>query len=152
MDNGTLLTQFLQRADNIWQKLRLRRRDPWNWLIQTASAALLLPGLLAHSGAFIVLSLLGLAGGCLALPLPPMEHTGFKRLLPTLERVIGLECTWLAKPLDRRKKWQLALLGLGAPLTCWVLWVQELAPIGAALIIAYLLHVRRKNIEQGIDP
>lgn len=152
MDSGTLILQLCQRAQNIVQKLRLRRREPWNWLLQTASAALLALGLLGHSPALLVLSLLGLMAGCLALPLPPMQHTGLKGLVPRIELVIGLECAWLAKPLDSRKKRQLALLALGTPYACWLLWVQDLAPIGAVLIIAYLLHVRRKNIEQGIEP
>jgi len=152
MDSGTLIPQLCQRAQNILQKLRLRRREPWNWLLQTVSLALFSLGLLGHSAALLVLSLLGLAAGFLALPLPPMQHTGLRRLVPGIEMLIGLECAWLAKPLDRRKKWQIGLLCLGLPYSCWLLWVQDLAPIGAVLIIAYLLHVRRKNIEQGIDP
>lgn len=141
-----------QKAENLLTRLRLRRREPWNWLVQTASAALLPLGLLGHSPALLVLSLLGMAAGCLALPLPPMQHTGLKVLLPGLELLIGTECAWLARPLDRAKKRQLVILGLGTPLTAWLLWQQDLGPIGLALAAAYLLHVRRKNIQDGIKP
>jgi len=152
MDSRAPLSTLRQQADNIWQKLRLKRREPWNWLVQSLSAALLPLGLLTHSAALIVLSLLGMLAGCLALPLPPMQHTELRRLLPALEHLIGLECAWLAKPLDRRKKRQLWALGLGAPITAWLLWQQDLGPIGLTIAALYLLHVRRKNIEQGIDP
>lgn len=152
MNGDTTPPTLRQRAENVLQRLRLRRREPWNWLLQSASLAILLPGLLFHSAALLVLALLGLIAGCLALPLPPMQHTELRRILPALERLIGLECAWLARPLDRHKKLQIALLGLGAPSTCWLLWRQDLGPIGLALIVWYLLHVRRKNIEDGIEP
>ena len=152
MDIGNRFGPLRERAANIRQKLQLRRREPWNWLIQTASLCLLPLGLVAHSPAFIVLALLGMAAGCLALPLPPMEHTEFRRLLPLLERLIGLECAWLAQPLTRGRKWRLALWVLGAPLAAWLLWQQDLGPIGLALAVLYLLHIRRKNIEDGIEP
>lgn len=141
-----------RRASNALQRLRLRRREPWNWLVQTLAAALLPLGLVSHSAALIGLSLLGMAAGFLALPLPPMQHTELRRLLPLLEPAIGLECAWLAKPLDSRKKRQLLFLALAVPLAAWLLWRQDLGPIGAALVIAYLLHVRRKNIQDGIEP
>jgi len=105
-----------------------------------------------HSPALLTLAGIGLGVGCLALPWPPMQETDAKSLLPWLERVIGLECAWLARPLDRRKKRQLALLVLGAPLTAWLLWRQDTAPVGLAVMVAYLLHVRRQNAEDGIDP
>ncbi|MDR3640227.1 MAG: hypothetical protein P4L39_02780 [Humidesulfovibrio sp.] len=152
MESGTLIPLLRQRAENVWQKLRLRRREPWNWLVQNASLALLPPGLLFHSPSLIVLSLLGAAAGCLKLPLPPMQHTELRRLLPTLERLIGQESVWLAKPIDRRKKRQVWFLCAGAPLAALFLWLQDLGPIGLAIAVFFLLHVRRKNIEQGIDP
>jgi len=140
------------RARNVLQRLRLRRREPWNWLVQTASLALLPPGLLFHSAALIVLALLGALAGCLRLPLPPMEFTGLRRLLPHIERGIGLENAWLARPSDTKKRRQTLLWSLGAALTLLLLWVQDLGPIGVAITVLALLHVRRKNIEQGIDP
>jgi hypothetical protein len=152
MDSGHFLTTLRQRAGNITQTLRLRRRVPWNWCLQTASLALLPLGLLMHNAALLTLAVLGLVVGCADLPLPPMEQTGLKHLLPGLERLIGLECAWLARPLDRRKKRQLAILGLGAPLLAWFLWQQDLGPVGLVLVVAYLLHIRRKNIEDGIEP
>ena len=152
MESGTLIPQLLQRVRNVGQKLRLRRREPWNWLVQTASLALLPPGLLFHSWAVVALALLGTGAGCFALPLPPMEHTELRRLLPSIERLIGMESAWLAKPLDRRKKWQLWLLCAGGPAALLLLWLQDLGPIGLTIAVLYLLHVRRKNIEQGIDP
>lgn len=152
METGGPDLSFRQRAENIWQRLRLRRREPWNWLVQTFFAALLPPGLLFHSPAFIVLSLLGVLAGCYVLPLPPMRHTGLKALAPGIEKLIGLECAWLAAPLTPRKKRQLWFLGLGAPATAILLWLQDLGPIGLAIGVIALLYVRRKNIEQGIDP
>ncbi|MHC1700432.1 MAG: hypothetical protein AB9900_05550 [Humidesulfovibrio sp.] len=152
MDSGQFLAGLRQRTANIVQTLRLRRREPWNWCLQTASLALLPFGLLTHHAALLALAALGFVAGCLALPLPPMEHTELRRLLPGVERLIGLECAWLARPLDRRKKRQLALLVLGAPLTAWLLWRQDTAPVGLAVMVAYLLHVRRQNAEDGIDP
>lgn len=152
MDTGQFLSSLRERAGNIVQTLRLRRREPWNWCLQTASLAILPFGLLTHNAALLTLALLGFGAGCLKLPLPPMEHTEMKRLLPGLERLIGLECAWLARPLDRRKKRQVAFLALGAPLAAWFLWQQDLAPIGLAIIVPYLLYVRRKNIEDGIEP
>lgn len=152
MNGDTTPPTLRQRAENVLQRLRLRRREPWNWLVQNLSLLLLMPGLLFHSAALLVLALLGLVAGCLALPLPPLQHTELRRILPALERLIGLECAWLARPLDRRKKLQLILLGLGAPLTALLLWQQDLGPIGIAIVVWYLLHVRRRNIEDGIDP
>jgi len=152
MERGTLIPLLGQRVKNVLQKLRLRRREPWNWLVQTASLLLLPPGLVFHSPALIALSLLGLAAGCFALPLPPMQHTELRRLLPAMEMLIGMESAWLAKPMDRRKKWQTWLLCAGAPAALLLLWLQDLGPIGLTIAVLYLLHVRRKNIEQGIDP
>lgn len=152
MDTNALRERLRNSAEKIWQRLRLRRREPWNWLVQTLSAALLPPGLLFHSPAIIVLSLLGVAAGCFALPLPPMQHTGLKRLVPGIEKLIGWECAWLAAPMTPRKKRQFWLLGLGAPLAVFFLWRQDLGPIGLAIGIIALLHVRRKNIEDGIKP
>jgi len=152
MENGGPDLTLRQRAENIWQRLRLRRREPWNWLAQTFFAALLPPGLLFHSWPLIALSLIGVAASCRALPLPPMEHTGARRLAPHIETLIGLESAWLAAPMTQRKKRQLWFLGLGAPITAFLLWRQDLGPIGLAIAAFALLHVRRKNIEQGIDP
>lgn len=152
MDTGHIPSGLRERAVNIAQKLRLRRRDPWSWCVQTASLALLPFGLLTHNAAILTLAVLGFGVGCFELPLPPMEHTELRRLLPWMERLIGLECTWLALPLRGRKARQLAFFGLGAPLAAWFLWQQDLGPIGLAIIVPYLLHVRRKNIETGIRP
>lgn len=148
-----LLPQELrEKLANLANRLRLRRRSPWNWCIQNFCAALFPLGLVGHSPALLVLSVLGIAAGCIELPLPPMEHTGLARLLPHLEGLIGAESAWLARPFDRAR-----LLGLGAALclglfVCWLLWSQDLAPIALALGVAYLLHVRRQNIRDGIDP
>ncbi|MHC1751098.1 hypothetical protein [Humidesulfovibrio sp.] len=141
-----------QRADSLLQRLRLRRREPWNWLVQTFFAALLPPGLLFHSPSLIALSVLGVAAGCLPLPLPPMQHTEAKRLAPLIEKLIGLECAWLAAPMTPRKKRHLLLLAAGVPLTALLLWMQDLGPIGLAIAAWVLWQVRRKNIEDGIDP
>ena len=141
-----------ERVMNVLQRLRLRRREPWNWLVQTASLALLMPGLLFHSAALIVLALLGLLAGCLKLALPPMAFTGFRRLLPYIERCIGLENAWLARPLDAKKQRQILLCIAGGAATLLLLWLQDLGPIGVGITVLALLHVRRKNIEQGIDP
>lgn len=141
-----------QRADSLLQRLRLRRREPWNWLVQTSFAALLPPGLLFHSPALIALSILGVAAGCLPLPLPPMQHTEARRLAPLIEKLIGLECAWLAAPMTPRKKRRLLLLAVGVPLTALLLWMQDLGPIGLAIAAWVLWQVRRKNIEDGIDP
>jgi hypothetical protein len=152
MDSNALRETIRQRAGNIWQRLRLRRREPWNWLVQTASAALLPPGLLFHSPALIVLAILGIMAGSFVLPLPPMQHTGLRRLVPGIEKLIGWECAWLAAPMTPRKKRQLIILGLSAPFSVFFLWRQDLGPIGLAIAVMALLHVRRKNIEDGIDP
>lgn len=152
MDTARLLTGLRQRAENLLHKLRLRRREPWNWCLHAASLAILPFGLVTHNAALLALAGLGLAAGCLDLPLPPMAHTELRGLLPSVERLIGLESAWLARPLDRVKKLQMALLGLGAPVAAWLLWSQDLGPIGAAMIVGFLLHVRRKNIEDGIKP
>ncbi|MBI5518438.1 MAG: hypothetical protein HY916_00090 [Desulfovibrio sp.] len=141
-----------QKAGNLWQRLRLRRREPWNWLAQNFFAAFLPPGLLFHSWPLCALSLIGFAASCRSLPLPPMEHTGAKWLVPHIERLIGLESAWLAAPMTPRKKRQLWFLGIGAPLTAIMLWRQDLGPIGLAIAAFALWRVRRKNIEQGIDP
>jgi hypothetical protein len=152
METGQFLLCLRQRAENIAQTLRLRRREPWNWCLQTASLAVLPFGLVLHSAALLTLAVLGFVVGGLDLPLPPMEQTEMKRLLPGLERLIGLECAWLARPLDRRKKRQLLLLVLGAPLSAWLMWQQDFAPVGLVAMVAYLLHIRRKNLEDGIEP
>jgi hypothetical protein len=152
MESGEPVLLVRERLKNLAQRLRLRRREPWNWLVQSACLLLLPPGLLFHSPALVVLALLGTAAGWLKLPLPPMEHTEFRRILPWLERLIGLESAWLAKPLDRAKKRQLWIAGVGAPVGLLLLWLQDLGPIGVAIAVFALLHVRRKNIEQGIDP
>lgn len=150
MDGGD--TGVRMGAQNLWRRLRLRRREPWNWLAQNLAAALLPPGLLFHSWPLVVLSLVGMAAACLPLPLPPMEHTGAKALVPRVEALIGLESAWLAAPMTPRKRRQLWLLGLGAPLTAFFLWRQDLGPIGLALAVWVLLAVRRRNIEDGIEP
>lgn len=137
---------------NFAQRLRLRRREPWNWCVQSLSAALLPLGLLTHSAALLALSALGLMAGCLPLPLPPMAHTELKRLLPFVERCIGAENAWLSRPLDAAKKRQLILWPLGALVTAWLLWQQDLGPIGIALAAFYLLRVRRQNVSDGIEP
>lgn len=141
-----------QQARTLLERLRLRRREPWNWLVQTLFAALLPPGLLFHSPALIALSVLGVAAGCLPLPLPPMRHTEAKRLAPLIEKLIGLECAWLAAPATPRKKRQTLLLAFGVPLTALLLWLQDLGLIGLAIAAWALWQVRRKNIEDGIDP
>lgn len=141
-----------EAARNLLQRLRLRRREPWNWCVQTFSAALLPFGLLGHSAALLTLGVLGLIAGCLVLPLPPMAHTELRRLLPFVERCIGLENAWLARPLDGRKKRQIALWTLGGLVAAWLLWEQDLGPIGIALAVLYLLHVRRRNVADGIEP
>ncbi len=141
-----------EAARNLLQRLRLRRREPWNWCVQTFSAALLPLGLLGHSAALLTLGVLGLAAGCLPLPLPPMAHTELRRLLPLVERCIGRENEWLARPLDAKKKRQIALWGLGGLVTAWLLWEQDLGPIGIAITVLVLLRVRRQNIADGIDP
>jgi hypothetical protein len=46
MNGDTTPPTLRQRAENVLQRLRLRRREPWNWLLQSASLAILLPGLL----------------------------------------------------------------------------------------------------------
>lgn len=152
MDTGNQPFTFRDKAEHLWQRLRLRRREPWNWLAQNFFAALLPPGLLFHSWPLIALSFLGVAASCRSLPLPPMEHTGARRLVPLIETLIGLESAWLAAPMTPRKKRQLWFLGIGAPLTALLLWRQDLGPIGLAIAAAALLYVRRRNIEQGIDP
>lgn len=152
MDRAQFLAGLRERAGNIAQRLRLRRREPWNWCLQTASLALLPFALVTHHAALLTLAVLGLLAGCLALPLPPMQHTELKRLVPLVEGLIGRECEWLARPMDRRKRWQTIALVLGAPVTAWLLWQQDLGPIGAAIIVAYLLHIRRQNIQDGIKP
>lgn len=144
--------RLVEAVQNLAQRLRLRRREPWNWCAQTLAAALLPLGLLTHSIPLLALSGLGLLAGCLPLPLPPMAHTELKRLLPYVETAIGLENAWLARPLDGRKKRQIALWALGAPVTGWLLWQQDLGPIGLALAVLTLLHIRRKNIADGIEP
>jgi hypothetical protein len=120
--------------------------------VQTSGLAILPVGLALHSTPLLSLATLGLVAGCLELPLPPMEQTELKRLLPAAERLIGLECAWLARPLDTRKKRQLAFLALGAPVSAWLLWQQDFVPLGIVVMAAYLLRVRRKNIEGGIKP
>lgn len=145
-------TPPLEAARNLLQRLRLRRREPWNWCVQTLSAALLPLGLVSHSPALLTLGLLGLVAGFLPLPLPPMAHTELRRVLPFVERSIGQENAWLARPLDARKKRQIALWGLGALLAAWLLWEQDLGPIGIALALFYLLRVRRQNLSDGIEP
>lgn len=152
MHNGQPTLSLRQRAANIAQTLRLRRREPWNWCIQTVGLALLPFGLVLHNPALLALAGIGLCLGCFALPLPPMEQTNLKDLLPRLEYLIGLECAWLARPLDTRKKRQIAFLGLGTPLAAWLLWRQDFAPVGIVVMAAYLLHIRRMNREDGIDP
>lgn len=152
MDIGQANRGLRERAWNIVQRLRLRRRQPWNWSLQTAGLALLPVGLVLHSLALLTLSALGIVAGCLELPLPPMEQTELKRLLPGVERLIGLECAWLAHPLDNRKMRQIAFLVLGAPLSGWLLWERDFAPLGIVVMAAYLLRVRRKNMEDGIQP
>lgn len=139
-------------AGNLLQRLRLRRREPWNWCVQTLSAGLLPLGLLTHSPALLTLAVLGLVAGLLPLPLPPMAHTELKRLLPAVESAIGRESQWLSRPLDSRKKRQIALWAIGTPVAGWLLWQQDLGPIGLAIAALYLLHIRRKNIADGIDP
>jgi len=152
MDDTSQRDPLGQRAENLLQRLRLRRREPWNWLAQTLFAALLPPGLLFHSPAIIALSLLGMAAGCLPLPLPPMQHTEARRLAPLIEKLIGLECAWLAEPMTPRKKRQLLFLALGVSLTALLLWLQDLGPIGLALVVWALYDIRRRNIADGIDP
>lgn len=152
MDAPEATTGFRQKAAHVLDRLRLRRREPWNWCLQNLSLALFVPGLLMHNAALLVLAGLGLAAGCLSLPLPPMQHTELRRILPRIEGLIGLESAWLAAPLDRRKKWRIALLVLGAPLTAWLLWRQDIGPLGLALAALYLLGVRRRNIADGIKP
>ena len=151
-DDGARYIPLRERVVNVLQRLRLRRREPWNWLVQTASLALLMPGLLFHSASLIVLALLGLLAGCLKLALPPMAFTGFRRLLPYIERCIGQENAWLARPLDAKKQRQILLSMAGGAATLLLLWLQDLGPIGVGITVLALLHVRRKNIEQGIDP
>lgn len=141
-----------EAARNLLQRLRLRRREPWNWCVQTFSAALLPLGLVGHSPALLTLSALGLAAGCLPLPLPPMAHTELRRILPAVERLIGLENAWLARPLDARKKRQIASWTLGGLVTAWLLWEQDLGPIGIVLALIVLLRVRRQNMADGIEP
>ena len=143
---------LLERARNLALRLRLRRREPWNWCVQTLSTALLPLGLLTHSAPLLALTALGLAAGCLPLPLPPMAHTELRRLLPFIEKAIGAENAWLARPLDGRKKRQLILWPLGAALSASLLWNQDLGPIGLAIAALYLLRVRRQNIADGIKP
>jgi len=152
MESGETKPSFRQRAENVLQRMRLRRREPWNWLVQNASLVLLPPGLLFHSAALIVLSLLGLGAGLLRLPLPPMQHTELRRILPLIERCIGREAAWLARPLDRPKKRQLRIMAVCVPLSALFLWWQDLGPIGLGIALWGLLHVRRKNMEQGIEP
>jgi hypothetical protein len=152
MSEAEVPQTFRQRAKNVLDRLRLRRREPWNWLLQNLSLLLFCPGLLFRSAPLLVLAGLGLAGGLLPLPLPPMQHTELRRLLPWLEKGIGQECAWLARPLDARKKRQAILFVLGAAVTAWLLWSEDLGPIGLALAAAYLLYVRRRNIADGIEP
>jgi dolichol kinase len=152
MDDTSPRDPLRQRAENLLQRLRLRRREPWNWLVQTLFAALLPPGLLFHSAPLIALSVLGMAAGCLPLPLPPMQHTEARRLAPLIEKLIGMECAWLAEPMTPRKKRQIILLALGGLLTAWFLWRQDLGPIGLAIAAWALYYIRRRNIEDGIDP
>lgn len=152
MDDTSQPEPLGQRAANLLQRLRLRRREPWNWLVQTFFATLLPPGLLFHSAPLIALSILGMLAGCLPLPLPPMQHTEARRLAPHIEKLIGLECAWLAEPLTPRKKRQLLFLALGVPLTALLLWLQDLGPIGLAIVVWALYHMRRRNIADGIDP
>lgn len=137
---------------NFAQRLRLRRREPWNWCVQTLCGAVLPLGLLTHSAALLGLAALGLVAGCLPLPLPPMAHTELRRILPFVERCIGAESAWLSRPLDAAKKRQLILWPLGALVSCWLLWRQDLGPIGIAIALLYLLRVRRQNLADGIDP
>lgn len=137
---------------NLAQHLRLRRRNPWNWLVQTASLALLPLGLLAHNVPLLALCVIGMACGFFELPLPPMAQSGLKWLVPYLEKAIGWENAWLARPLDARKKRQILLWTLGLAAASWFLWDQDLAPIGLAIGTLYLLHVRRENIKMGIKP
>lgn len=141
-----------EKLRHVLEKLRLRRREPWNWLVQTLGACCLPPALLFHSPSLFVLGMLGVVAGCLPLALPPMQHTGLKALLPRLERLIGLECAWLARPMDAKKKRQIVLAAAGVLVGGWLLWSQELGPIGLALMALYLLRVRRQNMEQGIEP
>jgi len=151
----TLLSRLAppgEAARNLAQRLRLRRREPWNWCLQTFAVALLPFGLLTHSPALLVASLLCLLGGCLPLPLPPMQHTELKRLVPRIELFIGWENAWLASPMDGRKKRRIAFWAIALPLCCWFLWDQDLGPIGLLIISLYLLHVRRANIANGIKP
>lgn len=141
-----------EAARNLLQRLRLRRREPWNWCVQTLSAALLPFGLLGHSAALLALGVLGMLAGCLTLPLPPMAHTELRRLLPVVERLIGRESEWLARPLDAKKKRQLVTWSLAVLISAWLLWEQDLGPIGIALAVFVLLRVRRQNVADGIDP
>lgn len=141
-----------EAARNLLQRLRLRRREPWNWCVQTLSAALLPFGLLGHSAALLALGVLGMLAGCLTLPLPPMAHTELRRLLPVVERLIGRESEWLARPLDAKKKRQLVVWSLAVLISAWLLWEQDLGPIGIALAVFVLLRVRRQNVADGIDP
>lgn len=152
MDIRAHLSKLKDTTHNLGQRLRLRRRNPWNWCVQTLSLALLPFGLVSHSAALLGLSGLGLVAGCLALPLPPMEHTELRRLVPRIEVFIGWENEWLARPFEGRKKRQVIGWLVGGPLAGWLLWQQDLGPIGLAIAALYLLHVRRKNIEDGIEP
>jgi len=137
---------------NVAQHLRLRRRNPWNWLVQTFSLALLPLGLVSHNIPLLALSVIGIGCGFFDLPLPPMDQSGLKRLVPLLEKTIGWENTWLARPMDKRKKRQIIFWTLGLAAACWFLWDQDLGPIGLAIGTLYLLHVRRENIKMGIKP
>lgn len=152
MDNDRPPLSLRERAFNVLQRLRLRRREPWNWLVQTAGLALLPFGVLFHSPAFTAMALLAALAGCLRLALPPMAFTGLRRLAPFIEMRIGRENAWLALPMDTKKRRQIVLCVGAALCTLILLWEQDLGPIGLAILIWALWRVRRKNIEQGIDP
>ncbi len=152
MDNGQPTISPRERVINVLQRLRLRRREPWNWLVQTVGLALLPFGVLFHSAAFTTMALLAVLAGCLRLGLPPMAFTGLRRLAPFIETRIGRENAWLARPMDNKKRRKIVLTVGGVMCTLLLLWEQDLGPIGLAIAIWALWRVRRANIDQGIDP
>lgn len=135
--------------DLLWR----RHINPWNWWSQAFCLFLLVPGLWLRNKGLLGLALFGgAAAAFLDLKLPPMRRLGLGGSERLAARIIRLEHDWRARPWDRRKKLQAAMMAVAAPLLGLALWTQDLPALVVALGAGYLARVVLQNKRDGIDP
>jgi len=103
----------------------------------------------AHSSLLFAASLVLFGAGFFDLNLPEIPENRWIRFVSS---AVEWEKNWVAAPWNWYKIRRFIICLFITGITLWALWTRDLAVLALIVAFGYLLHVRRDNIDGGIDP